>query len=303
MHDGVVMWDARGTTLVVNTAASQLWGDEPSRVDFDGMGTEDNETRLRVVERSGRWIAVSVFAVGDGGMAILRDVTAERELDHKRRDMQRLVSHELKTPLASIAGFGETLQRYELNPEEQQRVAALIRGEALRLGEMVATFLDLERLSTGQLVESTEAVDLSELTRRRVEVLIASAEARRQSIATDLGPGAVIRGSAVLIERVIDNLIGNAVKYSNEGNTIEIRVGRDDSTAVLTVTDHGPGIPEKSIPRLFERFYRVPGVGGAGSGLGLAFVAEVVDWHGGCIEVSSVVGKGSTFTVRLPTEG
>jgi signal transduction histidine kinase len=217
--------------------------------------------------------------------------------------MQRLVSHELKTPLASIAGFGETLQRYELNPEEQQRVAALIRGEALRLGEMVATFLDLERLSTGQLVESTEAVDLSELTRRRVEVLIASAEARRQSIATDLGPGAVIRGSAVLIERVIDNLIGNAVKYSNEGNTIEIRVGRDDSTAVLTVTDHGPGIPEKSIPRLFERFYRVPGVGGAGSGLGLAFVAEVVDWHGGCIEVSSVVGKGSTFTVRLPTEG
>lgn len=303
MHDGVVMWDSRGTTLVVNGAASSLWGKKPSRADFDNVDSGDDEIRMSVIDRGGRWIAVSIFAVGDGGMAILRNITAERELEHKRRDMQRLVSHELKTPLSSIAGFGETLQRYELSPEEQQRVATLIRGEALRLGEMVATFLDLERLSAGQLAESTERVDLGELVARRIEILTASADARRQSMATDLEPGAFIRGSVVLLERVVDNLIGNAAKYSVEGDTIEIGVRRDGSTTVLTVTDHGPGIPEESIPRLFERFYRVPGVGGAGSGLGLALASEVAGWHGGCMEVRSVMGKGSTFTVRLPTEG
>ncbi len=85
--------------------------------------------------------------------------------------------------------------------------------------------------------------------------------------------------------------------------TIEVAVSRDHESAILTVTDHGVGIPDDALPRLFERFYRVPGTEGAGSGLGLAFVKEVTTWHGGCIEVESMVGQGSTFMVRLPAEG
>ena len=119
-------------------------------------------------------------------MALLRDVTAERELERKRREMQRLVSHELKTPLASIAGFGETLQRYELTPDEQHRVAELIRGESLRLGEMVATFLDLERLGSEHMTETTEPIDLGALVEQRLEILSQAARSRAQTIVSSI---------------------------------------------------------------------------------------------------------------------
>ena len=303
MHDGVVMWDSSGRTAVVNPAATRLWGEEPRYLDFADLEYDDDEAGQTIAQRQGREIAVRVLAIGDGGMALLRDVTAERELEQKRRDMQRLVSHELKTPLASIAGFGETLQRYEMTRDEQHRVASLIRGESLRLGEMVATFLDLERLGSNQITESSEPMDLSALVEQRLEILSEAARSRGQEIIPDIETGVRVRGSTTLLARVVDNLVGNALKYSAEGATIEVTVTRGHDNAVLSVTDHGAGIPEDAIPRLFERFYRVPGVKGAGSGLGLAVAREVVTWHEGCIEVESTVGQGSTFTVRLPAEG
>jgi len=303
MHDGVVMWDFEGRTAVVNPAAVRLWGGEPGRAEFVDLEIDDDGDGASAFTRHGREIAVTVFSIGDGGMALLRDVTAERELDRKRRDMQRLVSHELKTPLASIAGFGETLQRYELTAEEQNRVAALIRGESLRLGEMVTTFLDLERLGSDQFTESTERLDLGSLVDERLEILSEGARARAQKIASNIETNVTVRASATLMSRVIDNLIGNALKYSPDDGTIEVSVSNDRKGAILTVTDHGEGIPEEALPRLFERFYRVPGVKGAGSGLGLAVANEVMTWHGGCIEVESMAGQGSTFTVRLPAEG
>jgi signal transduction histidine kinase len=254
------------------------------------------------VRRHGREIAVELFTVGDGKMALLRDVTAERELERKRRDMQRLVSHELKTPLASIAGLGETLQRYELDRDEQQRVASLIRGESLRLGEMVATFLDLERLGGEAVQQPLESIDLGALVGRRLEILVEAARARSQTVTASLQDGVMVRASADLLGRVIDNLVGNALKYSDAGSSVEVSVNRHRREAILVVTDHGPGIPEDARHRLFERFYRVPGVEAAGSGLGLAVVNEVVTWHGGCIELDSAVGRGSTFTVHLPAE-
>jgi two-component system sensor histidine kinase SenX3 len=302
MHDGVLMWDELGRTAVINPAAAELWGCEPQTHDIHDLRLGDGESTT--VDRHGRLIEVSVFALGDsGGMALLRDVTAERELERKRRDMQRLVSHELKTPLSSIAGFGETLERYELSPEERYRVASLIRRESLRLGEMVATFLDLERLGSEQVTRTRSPVDLGELVASRLELLGEAARTREQVVSAELASGVVVPASAELLARVVDNLVGNALKYSGERSVVEVVVDRDGNRAVLTVTDHGPGIPEQARPRLFERFYRVPGSPGAGSGLGLAVVDEVVTWHGGCIRLDSTVGQGSTFTVLLPAEG
>jgi len=300
MRDGVLMWDANGRTRVINPAAVDLWGHEAGREDIEFL-TRDGEGST-VLDRHGREVEVSVFAVGDGGMALLRDVTAERELERKRRDMQRLVSHELKTPLSSIAGFGETLERYELSPEEQRRVAALIRGESLRLGEMVATFLDLERLGAEQTAQPLEPVELGELVRRRLEILAEAARLRGQTLTSSLDSGVVVRGSAELLARVVDNLVGNAFKYSDKGSEVVVAVKIEDGRAILSVADRGPGIPEEARERVFERFYRVPGVEGSGSGLGLAMVDEVVSWHGGCIVLDSAVGRGSTFTVQLPGE-
>ena len=298
MEEGVVLWDSNGKVLEVNPAAQRLWGELPRLDDVVKAVSETGEGELR---RGDSDLALRLTELEAGRLALVRDITAERDLERRRREMQRLVSHELKTPLASIAGFGETLERYELSSEEQRRVASLIRGEAGRLQEMVTVFLDLERLGAGQWEGAAEPVDLGELVRARLEVLVAAAEARGQKLVSSIDDGCSIRGVPALLDRVVDNLVGNALKYSKEGDRIEVALRREDVQIILEVRDEGPGIDPEALPHLFERFYRAPGTEGAGAGLGLALVKEVVDWHGGCINVESEIGAGSTFFVILPT--
>lgn len=301
MEEGVALWGADGELLEVNPAAEKLWGGLPGLREIEAV--LDPATGQGAVKRAGRELSLHTSPLEGGLLAIIRDVTAESELDRRRRDMQRLVSHELKTPLASISGFGETLERYELTGKEQRRVASLIRGEAGRLQEMVTVFLDLERLGAGHWQGDAEIVDFSELVRRRLEVLAAAAEARGQSFAPALADDCRVRGVPALLDRVVDNLVGNAIKYSVDGDSIEAVVRADDERIVFSVCDHGPGIPADEIPRLSERFYRIAGATESGSGLGLALVDEIATWHGGCIYIESEIGSGSTFTVQLPAVG
>jgi signal transduction histidine kinase len=297
MDEGVVLWDSNGEVALANPAAKRLW-DGP--FDIDQVSPTQEVAGPVAVERGSRQIAVTLTDLGRGHLAILRDITAERTLEQKRREMQRLVSHELKTPLSSIAGFGENLERYDLDGEEQRRVASLIRGEAQRLQEMVTVFLDLERLGGGHWDGATETVDLGRLVDSRLEVLEAAAASKDVGIARSLADGCRARAVPSLLDRVVDNLVGNAIKYTDAGDVIEVAVAPTGDAVRLTVRDHGPGIPDDGMVRLFDRFYRVPGVKGTGAGLGLALVKEVVDWHGGCIEIDSEIGAGSTFTVVLP---
>jgi signal transduction histidine kinase len=297
MEEGVVLWTHEGEVLEANPAAHRLWGGPP-RLDEVVEATE--ETGYGELHRGEIDIALTFSDLSTGRLALLRDVTAEKDLERRRREMQRLVSHELKTPLASIAGFGETLERYQLSGDEQQRVATLIRSEAGRLQEMVTVFLDLERLGAGQWKGVEENLDIGILARSRIEIMTAAAETRGQTIESSLDDGCTVRGVSALFERVVDNLVGNALKYSNDGDAIEVRVRHAEDGVIFEVCDQGPGISPEAQPRLFERFYRAPGTGGSGAGLGLALVKEVVDWHGGCIRVESEIGVGSTFTVILP---
>jgi len=263
----------------------------------------DPATGEGALKRAGRELSLHTSPLEGGLLAIIRDVTAEHELERRRREMQRLVSHELKTPLASISGFGETLERYELTGDEQRRVASLIRGEAARLQEMVTVFLDLERIGAGHWEGEAEIIDFGELVRGRLEILAAAAEARGQGFAPSLADGCRVRGVPALLDRVVDNLLGNAIKYSVDGDEIEVVVRAADGRIVFEVSDHGPGIPADEIPRLTERFYRIAGAAESGSGLGLALVDEIATWHGGCIYIESETGEGSTFAVELPAAG
>jgi signal transduction histidine kinase len=262
----------------------------------DGWGDPPQQE----LERLGRSLELEIRPLQDGSLGIVRDISGRRELDRRRREMQRLVSHELKTPLSSIAGFGTMLESYSLSEDELRRVAGTIRGEAERLGEMVHTFLDLERLGTGHWEIDKEATDLADLTRRRCEVLTPSAAERGQSINLDTDQVRPILGAPQLLERLIDNLVGNALKFSPDGSAVDVELSEVDGGAVLSVSDHGPGIPEEAIPHLFERFYRVPGTGQSGSGLGLAVVQEIAAWHGATVEVESEQGHGTVFRVRFP---
>jgi signal transduction histidine kinase len=300
MAEGVILWDRDGNRVLANPAVERLWGGLPS---FAEIARKAEPPEPFVLNRGTRDLAVGVTDLGRGHLAIFRDITAERALERRRQEMQRLVSHELKTPLSSIAGFGENLERYELDADEQRRVASLIRGEAQRLQEMVTVFLDLERLGGGHWDGATESVDLGRLVMARTEVLAAAAQAKRVTIVPTIADNCRTQAVPALLDRVVDNLVGNAIKYTDAGDEIEVTVHCSGREVLLAVRDHGPGIPENAQAHVFDRFYRVPGAGEAGAGLGLALVKEIVIWHGGCITIDSEIGAGSVFTVSLPASG
>jgi len=303
LHEGVVLWDPTGQPILANRSALELWDRAPSMSELEPPETDaDHDAREwhHEIERNGRHLEVEMRPIESGRLGLLRDITAARELERSRREMQRLVSHELKTPLSSIAGFGSMIETYDLSREEQVRVAGLIRGEADRLADMVRTFLDLERLGSRDEKEQWATIDLGVLVRERGEVLRAAAEEAGQSFRIDGRDDCPVTGSPELLARLIDNLVGNAIKYSPSGATIQVMTRRMGPSATLAVTDDGPGIDPDALPHIFERFYRVPGSGSSGSGLGLALVKEIADRHGAQVRVTSEVGRGSTFTAEFP---
>gem|GEM_PF-1550508 len=330
--------EAAGRSVPSRDELLAATGASPRRAEEEAPETPTGATGA-LLRRGGRQLRALVRPLDDGGsLGVLRDVTAERELEDRRREMQRLVSHELKTPLSSIASFGGMLERYELSDEELARIAGLIRGESERLLEMVTTFLDLERIGGGRWTAERTLVDLAALARERCELLAGAAAARGLSLEVTADGPCPVAGDAALLARVVDNLAGNAIKYTPAGGHVRLGVHhlRPGTTEVpsgsagsirspnstgsgspagpaedveLTVADDGPGIPAEALPRLFDRFYRVPGgaresgASAGGSGLGLALVREIVQWHGGCVSVESETGRGSVFTVRLPALG
>lgn len=294
LEEGVVLWDHEGRALAANRAAERLWGGVPSVEALAAAGGDGT------VARGGRTIEARTHALGDRRLGLLRDVTAERELEARRREMQRLVSHELRTPLASIAGLADMLRRYSLDPGELERVANLIGGESRRLMETTSAFLELERLAAGAWSGPRERLDLAAMAAARCELLAGAAEARGQRVAVTAPERCPVDGSQELLARVVDNLVGNALAYSAEGGEVTVRTYVAGSSVVLEVSDSGPGISPEALPRIFDRFYRAPGAAAGGTGLGLALVREVVEWHGGRVEASSEVGVGTTFRVELP---
>lgn len=306
LGEGVILWDPEGRPLISNQAFGRIWGDIPTLPEMlqttgssfsDIFNEETAEIDLQYLRQS---LQVR-FRILDGGhLAVVRDISAQRELDKQRREMQRLVSHELKTPLASLAGFGSLLERYTLTEEELRHTAGMIRSEAERLGEMVRTFLDLERLGAGHHDEKLAPVDLAALTKERCSVLSAFAHESKVHLETKFDEPAMVFGAPLLLSQVVDNLIGNAIKFAPAGTTVEVNIFIQQDATVLSVRDFGPGIPPEALPHLFERFYRVPGSETQGTGLGLALVQEVAEHHQAEVSVESTVGEGSIFTVTFP---
>ena len=213
-------------------------------------------------------------------------------------ESKRLLAHELKTPLASIRGLTQLVGGFELSEVERRRVASLLEAEAGKLQSMVHALLDLERLALRDFQTSTAVFDLGALVATRVEFLQMSTQRR---LVLSFCPGLAVRGDAVLLERVIDNLVGNALKYSEEPLPVFVRVIAEPGAAVLEVEDRGPGIAEEDAQRIFQRFVRGSTAAGTeGLGLGLSLVGEVARWHGGSVSVQRSTAGGSRFRFTLP---
>jgi signal transduction histidine kinase len=237
---------------------------------------------------------------------------AEAEASLRVRDQTlAAISHDLRTPLTSIRALAQLLQRRlsrepEVSPDEIAERLGRIEEQTNLMARMIDDLLDVARLEAGRPLElRRERCDLVALAEQTVADVQRTTERHRLRLLAD-GGEVVGEVDCARLERVLLNLLTNAVKYSPDGGDVEVTVRREagpsGEVAVLAVRDSGIGIPPDDLPRIFERFYRASNVGESlrGTGLGLAAVQQIVEQHGGEIGTESAVGVGTTFTVRLP---
>lgn len=243
-----------------------------------------------------------------GAVIVVNDVTDYRRLENVRRDFVANVSHELKTPIASIKGFAETLLDGALdNRDDAERFCRIIARQSERLHSIIDDLLSLSRIeqSEGASDIALEPTLLIDVLRSAISDCQQRADDRAITIAVDCPEQQRIRCNAPLLIQAVLNLLDNAVKYSDEGGRIDVNVQVTPRSVVIAVRDQGCGIPPEHLPRVFERFYRVDRARSrklGGTGLGLSIVKHIVNVHHGKVTVESAPGKGSTFSIQLPQE-
>ena len=252
---------------------------------------------------------VSIEGV-DGAVVVIEDQTALDQVDQVRKDFVANVGHELRTPVGAVGLLAETLRDSE-DPEVVRNLSNRLYNEALRLGSMIDDLLTLSRYESGPIVNPV-LVSMAEVVELSVDHTWSAAEARgvtinveveTSTIGSDSAESLVVLGDQAQLVSALTNLIDNAVKYSDVGTSVAVKLERSKQWVEVSVVDSGIGIPEAELSRVFQRFYRVGGDRGrstGGTGLGLSIVRHVVSNHSGSVLVQSTVGVGSTFVIQLP---
>lgn len=336
--DGVIATDREGRIEVMNAEACWMTGwnpDQAVRRDLREVLRLENgafdtasllaevlstgepvgdpqqiDAALTVRSSGGAQLPVTVVAAprrsGGGVMGVvfaLRDVSKARELDRMKNDFVAAVSHELRTPLTSIKGFLDTVLADPAMPAEvRTEFLGIARDQTSRLMSLVADILKFSRLQSGADRVVREKVDLAALCRAVLRDLAHMAGEKRQQLRLEyVGGPAEAWGDPGQIRSLLENLAGNACKFTQEGGLIRIRLQREQDSWRITVSDNGPGIPQDHLGRIFERFYRYerPGKIQPGTGLGLSIVREIARRHGTDVSVHSEEGRGTEFSVAL----
>lgn len=237
-----------------------------------------------------------------GNAITMQDISYLKELDRLKSDFIHTVSHDLRSPLTAILGYMELIERTGPLNENQLDFLRRLQGSVQHITNLVNELLDLGRLEAGFDMRR-EAVQLENVLKFSLDVFDGQIKKKKQNlivhIAKDLKP---IRANPIRIRQMLDNLIGNAIKYTPTGGKINVRMAMEDNQVTVRIEDSGPGIPLEEQTRIFEKFYRATNRPESveGSGLGLAIVKSIVDSHQGRVWVESKAGKGSTFVVLLP---
>jgi signal transduction histidine kinase len=228
-----------------------------------------------------------------------------RRLSALRADFVSLVSHELRTPMAAVIGSARTLQQRwrELSPDQRESFLELIAGETNRLATLISDVLDTSRIDAGTFSFRFSDIDLGELVRDSVATAeLGSDEVSVRAAVQDSLPS--VRGDAERLRQVLMNLLDNAIKYSPEGDEVEVRAYAEDGRIRVDVRDNGPGISREDQRLIFEKFGRVTsGHTPPGTGLGLFIARSIAEAHGGTLDVTSAPERGATFTLDLPGQG
>jgi two-component system phosphate regulon sensor histidine kinase PhoR len=266
------------------------------------------EVELRLWVPHERVIRATATPLGQGAVGgmvlVLQDLTEAERVTRMRQDFVANVSHELRTPLTSLKGYAETLLEGGLDDaEHRERFVRVMHDQTARLQAMVEDLLTLAEVERPDAVRRLETFDL----RDRARAVVASFrdDAARRALTLSLEPGEPVPVEAEPrhLDRVLANLVDNAIKYTEQGGVV-VRVGSEDGLGWAEVEDTGPGIADEHLTRIFERFYRVDPARSrdrGGTGLGLSIVKHVVERHRGRVTVRSGRGKGATFRFEIPS--
>ncbi|KQW06753.1 histidine kinase [Leifsonia sp. Root4] len=250
------------------------------------------------------YLSVRVARLGTRFVLLLADDRTEsHRLDDVRRDFVANVSHELKTPIASVGLLAEALDAAADEPEQVRRFANRLTSESARLARLTQEIIELSRLQAQDAVAEARPVDIDAIVVAAIDQNRVIAEGNGIEIALGKKSGARVYGDESLLVMAVNNLVANAVNYSPPGSRVGVGVKHADGVVEIVVTDQGVGIPEEDQDRVFERFFRVDQARArntGGTGLGLSIVKHAVQNHGGDIRVWSQPGLGSSFTIRLP---
>lgn len=324
MTDGIIAFDMEGKIIHINPAATNLLQLEEQDNEFDKIFQKlhidinlekivylenwtSSEQRLNIGEKYVNLLFAPFQDENDkpaGVIVVIQDITGHVKLDNMQKEFVADVSHELKTPITSIMGYADTLLETEYDKEMQTKFLGVISSEAKRMARLVTDLLVLSRYDNKKVTKEETEFDLGDLTKKCIERLKFEIEKKNHHVecfvTANVPP---VKADKYGIERVILNIISNAIKYTPDNGIIKAYVGFVYNDAYIKVIDNGIGIPEKDLNRIFERFYRVDKARTremGGTGLGLSIAKEILNQNNGSIDIKSEVGKGTEVVIRIP---
>ena len=325
MTDGVIAFNIEGDIVHINPAAKtylNITDDMKFEEIFIKFDVDINMEKIIYLENwtsSEKKVTVDDRAINlffapfknendrpAGVIVVIQDITEHVKLDSMRKQFVADVSHELQTPITTISGYSETLLETEVEPELQKNFLNRISSEANRMSHLVKDLLTLSRYDTAKVKLEKKEFDLGELVKYIFEGLKFEMDKKNQTgecfVTADVP---LVYADKSGIERVIINILTNAIKYTNSGGTIKVYVGFVYNDAYIKIIDNGIGMTKEDLDKIFERFYRVDKARTremGGTGLGLSIAKEILDKNDCIIDIKSELGKGTEVVIRIPTK-
>lgn len=320
IQDGVIVMDDRHVILFINRAIRDIFNLDEMEV--SGKSIEDvisNSDLRALLARAvegplkyheinfddGRVFNAQYTPIPKIGAAVtMQDITYIKEIDRLKSDFIHTLSHDLRSPLTAILGYAELIERTGQLNQNQQEFLHRLQGSVQHITALVNDLLDLGRLEAG-FDTRREAVHLESVLKYALDMFDSQLKKKKIAITTDIASNLnPLRANPIRIRQMLDNLLGNAVKYTPDGGGVNVSISMQEHQLILKIEDTGPGIPTEEQNNIFEKFYRATNAPGGveGSGLGLAIVKSIVASHQGRVWVESTIGKGSTFIVILPAQ-
>ncbi|MFA5873956.1 MAG: ATP-binding protein [Anaerolineales bacterium] len=318
IEDGVIILDEQSNLLLINPAARRafgLWQDDVVKgkpvsevlphPDLKILLSDINNPlpQNEITFEDGRVLSAQCTPIPRIGLAItMQDITYLKQIDRLKNEFVHTVSHDLRSPLTAILGYVDLLDRVGPVNDQQREFIHRVQNSVQSITSLVNDLLELGRIEAGFDTQK-EVVPLEGIIHDTLETLGGLISDKKMNLHLNLPMDIPqMRGNPIRLRQMLDNLIGNAIKYTPEGGEITIDVEAQNDQVILRISDTGPGIPPADQPHIFEKFYRASNVpkGVGGSGLGLSIVKSIVENHQGRIWVDSLLGQGSAFTVVLP---